>query len=145
MARASESDLKLISFFCQVFPCERYLRRHLPTHGSGGRFKCQVCKKFFRREHYLKLHAHIHSGGYPAPLQLLPTSSPIPNPLFVLLPVPIWLSSSSPFSSPVSAFCPLSLLSPSCPPPHPRTCPPTLEQRSATQVEAGACSFGFAP
>ncbi|KAK2109852.1 hypothetical protein P7K49_009598 [Saguinus oedipus] len=44
-----------------VFPCERYLRRHLPTHGSGGRFKCQVCKKFFRREHYLKLHAHIHS------------------------------------------------------------------------------------
>lgn len=48
---------------CQkVFPCERYLRRHLPTHGSGGRFKCQVCKKFFRREHYLKLHAHIHSG-----------------------------------------------------------------------------------
>uniref|UniRef100_A0A2K6L9V7 Zinc finger protein 341 n=1 Tax=Rhinopithecus bieti TaxID=61621 RepID=A0A2K6L9V7_RHIBE len=51
---------------CQkVFPCERYLRRHLPTHGSGGRFKCQVCKKFFRREHYLKLHAHIHSGEKP--------------------------------------------------------------------------------
>ncbi|XP_041588753.1 zinc finger protein 341 isoform X5 [Vulpes lagopus] len=49
----------------QVFPCERYLRRHLPTHGSGGRFKCQVCKKFFRREHYLKLHAHIHSGEKP--------------------------------------------------------------------------------
>uniref|UniRef100_G3UGS2 Zinc finger protein 341 n=1 Tax=Loxodonta africana TaxID=9785 RepID=G3UGS2_LOXAF len=51
---------------CQkVFPCERYLRRHLPTHGSGGRFKCQVCKKFFRREHYLKLHAHIHSEERP--------------------------------------------------------------------------------
>ncbi|KAF5917861.1 hypothetical protein HPG69_010014, partial [Diceros bicornis minor] len=51
---------------CQkVFPCERYLRRHLPTHGSGGRFKCQVCKKLFRREHYLKLHAHIHSGEKP--------------------------------------------------------------------------------
>lgn len=48
-----------------MFPCERYLRRHLPTHGSGGRFKCQVCKKFFRREHYLKLHAHIHSGEKP--------------------------------------------------------------------------------
>ncbi|XP_038613380.1 zinc finger protein 341 [Tachyglossus aculeatus] len=51
---------------CQkVFPCERYLRRHLPTHGSGGKFKCQICKKFFRREHYLKLHAHIHSGEKP--------------------------------------------------------------------------------
>ncbi|XP_032461799.1 zinc finger protein 341 isoform X2 [Phocoena sinus] len=59
----------LKSGFCRlhtlVFPCERYLRRHLPTHGSGGRFKCQVCKKFFRREHYLKLHAHIHSGEKP--------------------------------------------------------------------------------
>ncbi|XP_073648984.1 zinc finger protein 341 isoform X9 [Tursiops truncatus] len=54
---------------CQkVFPCERYLRRHLPTHGSGGRFKCQVCKKFFRREHYLKLHAHIHSAISPGDL-----------------------------------------------------------------------------
>lgn len=51
-----------IAFFLQVFPCERYLRRHLPTHGGGGKFKCQICKKFFRREHYLKLHAHIHSG-----------------------------------------------------------------------------------
>ncbi|XP_074868339.1 zinc finger protein 341 isoform X4 [Carettochelys insculpta] len=51
---------------CQkVFPCERYLRRHLPTHGGGGKFKCQICKKFFRREHYLKLHAHIHSGEKP--------------------------------------------------------------------------------
>ncbi|GLD72754.1 zinc finger protein 341 isoform X1 [Lates japonicus] len=28
---------------CQkVFPCERYFRRHLPTHGAGGRFKCQI-------------------------------------------------------------------------------------------------------
>ncbi|XP_029469848.1 zinc finger protein 341 isoform X2 [Rhinatrema bivittatum] len=57
------------SFSCpqcqKVFPCERYLRRHLPTHGAGGRFKCQICKKFFRREHYLKLHAHIHSGEKP--------------------------------------------------------------------------------
>ncbi|CAH2292667.1 zinc finger 341 isoform X1 [Pelobates cultripes] len=51
---------------CQkVFPCERYLRRHMPTHGGGGRFKCQVCKKLFRREHYLKLHSHIHSGEKP--------------------------------------------------------------------------------
>ncbi|XP_009072783.1 PREDICTED: zinc finger protein 341 isoform X1 [Acanthisitta chloris] len=51
---------------CQkVFPCERYLRRHIPTHGAGSKFKCQICKKFFRREHYLKLHAHIHSGEKP--------------------------------------------------------------------------------
>ncbi|XP_075033645.1 zinc finger protein 341 isoform X2 [Mixophyes fleayi] len=51
---------------CQkVFPCERYLRRHLPTHGGGGRYKCQICKKLFRREHYLKLHSHIHSGEKP--------------------------------------------------------------------------------
>nr|XP_008108205.1 PREDICTED: zinc finger protein 341 isoform X1 [Anolis carolinensis] len=51
---------------CQkVFPCERYLRRHLPTHGGGGKFRCQICKKLFRREHYLKLHAHIHSGEKP--------------------------------------------------------------------------------
>ncbi|RMB95581.1 hypothetical protein DUI87_27691 [Hirundo rustica rustica] len=48
-----------------VFPCERYLRRHIPTHGGGSKFKCQICKKFFRREHYLKLHAHIHSGEKP--------------------------------------------------------------------------------
>ncbi|KAG8446232.1 hypothetical protein GDO86_013904 [Hymenochirus boettgeri] len=51
---------------CQkVFPCERYLRRHLPTHGGGGRYKCPICKKLFRREHYLKLHSHIHSGEKP--------------------------------------------------------------------------------
>lgn len=46
----------------QVFPCERYFRRHLPTHGIGGRFKCQICKKAFKTEHYLKLHTRIHSG-----------------------------------------------------------------------------------
>lgn len=48
--------------FHQVFPCERYFRRHLPTHGVGGRFKCQICKKAFKTEHYLKLHTRIHSG-----------------------------------------------------------------------------------
>lgn len=46
----------------QVFPCERYFRRHLPTHGIGGRFKCQICKNAFKTEHYLKLHTRIHSG-----------------------------------------------------------------------------------
>lgn len=122
MARASESDLKLIYFFCQVFPCERYLRRHLPTHGSGGRFKCQVCKKFFRREHYLKLHAHIHSGASPAPLQLLPTSLPPPTTPF-LFPFPSL--SGFPPHLPLALFCicllppfpPLSFLAPS-PPAH---------------------------
>lgn len=52
----------LFSHHPQVFPCERYFRRHLPTHGVGGRFKCQICKKAFKTEHYLKLHARIHSG-----------------------------------------------------------------------------------
>ncbi|XP_061657166.1 zinc finger protein 341 isoform X1 [Syngnathoides biaculeatus] len=51
---------------CQkVFPCERYFRRHLPTHGIGGRFKCHICKKVFKTEHYLKQHTRIHSGEKP--------------------------------------------------------------------------------
>lgn len=127
--KAGESDLKLTPFFYQVFPCERYLRRHLPTHGSGGRFRCQVCKKFFRREHYLKLHAHIHSGGYPTPCQLLPTSPP-PS------------STPSLFFLSLSGF-PLQPLPPRFPSPSPswppthlpsqvnKGFPPTLKQRWA--------------
>ncbi|KAL2103903.1 hypothetical protein ACEWY4_000771 [Coilia grayii] len=49
----------------KVFPSERYFRRHLSTHGIGGKFKCQTCKKYFRTEHYLKLHSLIHSGEKP--------------------------------------------------------------------------------
>lgn len=54
---------KYFFLLTKVFPCERYFRRHLPTHGIGGRFKCQICKKAFKTEHYLKLHIRIHSGG----------------------------------------------------------------------------------
>ncbi|XP_027021547.2 zinc finger protein 341 [Tachysurus fulvidraco] len=49
----------------KVFPCERYFRRHLLTHGAVSRFKCQICKKLFKTEHYLKLHTQIHSGEKP--------------------------------------------------------------------------------
>ncbi|XP_062872239.1 zinc finger protein 341 isoform X2 [Trichomycterus rosablanca] len=49
----------------KVFPCERYFRRHLVTHGAGGKYKCQICKKLFKTEHYLKLHTQIHSGEKP--------------------------------------------------------------------------------
>lgn len=140
MTRAGESDLKPTPFFCQVFTCERYLRRHLPTHGSGGRFKCQVCKKFFRREHYLKLHAHIHSGEYQAPHQLLPTSPP-PSPTPSLFSFPS-LSGFPPYL-PFALFpinlLPLFLPSPPWPPTNlpsqvTKGLPPALEQRSALQA-----------
>ncbi|XP_033113185.1 zinc finger protein 341-like [Anneissia japonica] len=56
-------------FDCQhcgkVFPSERYLRRHLPTHTSVGTFKCEMCDKFFKTDHYLKTHMLIHSGYKP--------------------------------------------------------------------------------
>ncbi|KAL3859643.1 hypothetical protein ACJMK2_009857, partial [Sinanodonta woodiana] len=59
----------LHSFNCphceKVFTCERYLRRHLPTHGTEGQFKCDVCQKAFKTEHYLKMHHFIHSGEKP--------------------------------------------------------------------------------
>lgn len=49
----------------KIFPCERYLRRHLPTHGSIGQFPCLTCQKRFKTEHYLKMHVLIHSGEKP--------------------------------------------------------------------------------
>ncbi|XP_059171764.1 zinc finger protein 341-like [Physella acuta] len=47
------------------FTCERFLRRHLPVHGSEGQFECPQCKKSFKTEHYLKSHILIHTGETP--------------------------------------------------------------------------------
>uniref|UniRef100_A0A0B7ASR0 C2H2-type domain-containing protein n=1 Tax=Arion vulgaris TaxID=1028688 RepID=A0A0B7ASR0_9EUPU len=47
------------------FTCERFLRRHLPIHGSEGQFECPQCKKRFKTEHYLKSHVLIHTGETP--------------------------------------------------------------------------------
>ncbi|KAH9503546.1 hypothetical protein Btru_068156 [Bulinus truncatus] len=47
------------------FTCERFLRRHLPIHGSEGQFECQQCKKKFKTEYYLKSHILIHTGETP--------------------------------------------------------------------------------
>ncbi|XP_055892196.1 zinc finger protein 341-like [Biomphalaria glabrata] len=47
------------------FTCERFLRRHLPIHGSEGQFECHQCSKKFKTEHYLKSHMLIHTGETP--------------------------------------------------------------------------------
>ncbi|KAK7474036.1 hypothetical protein BaRGS_00034746 [Batillaria attramentaria] len=49
----------------KVFSCERFLRRHLPIHGSEGQFECATCNKRFKTEHYLKSHSLIHTGETP--------------------------------------------------------------------------------
>lgn len=49
----------------KIFPCERYLRRHLPTHGSTAKHTCTVCNGSFKTEHYLRMHMLIHSGDKP--------------------------------------------------------------------------------
>lgn len=48
----------------KVFPCERYLRRHLITHSSGLHV-CQFCDKKFKTANYLKVHQVIHTGEKP--------------------------------------------------------------------------------
>lgn len=47
------------------FTCERFLRRHLPLHGTEGQFECHDCHKKFKTEHYLKSHMLIHTGETP--------------------------------------------------------------------------------
>ncbi|XP_068083537.1 zinc finger protein 341 [Anabrus simplex] len=49
----------------KVFACERYLRRHLPTHGAPESYICPVCDKGFRTEQYLNTHRSIHTGEKP--------------------------------------------------------------------------------
>ena len=49
----------------KVFACERYLRRHLPTHGTSHSFTCQQCGKGFRTEQYLNTHMLTHSSHKP--------------------------------------------------------------------------------
>ncbi|CAG2107669.1 unnamed protein product, partial [Medioppia subpectinata] len=45
----------------KVFPCERYLRRHLLTHGSGEKpFACNLCDAAFNRRDKLKRHKLVH-------------------------------------------------------------------------------------
>lgn len=58
----------------KIFPCERYLRRHLPTHGSIGQFPCMTCQKRFKTEHYLKMHSLIHSGEKPFLCEVCPAA-----------------------------------------------------------------------
>ncbi|KAL4233986.1 hypothetical protein ACF0H5_005641 [Mactra antiquata] len=51
---------------CQKnFTCERFLRKHLASHGTENQFECTVCKKSFKSEHYLKNHSLIHTGEKP--------------------------------------------------------------------------------
>ena len=49
----------------KIFACERYLRRHLPTHGTAKSFMCPQCGKGFRTEQYLNTHKLTHSSHKP--------------------------------------------------------------------------------
>ncbi|XP_069690513.1 zinc finger protein 341-like [Periplaneta americana] len=58
----------------KVFACERYLRRHLPTHGTAQSFTCQQCGKGFRTEQYLNTHMLTHSTHKPHVCQHCPAA-----------------------------------------------------------------------
>ncbi|XP_052818932.1 zinc finger protein 341-like isoform X2 [Mya arenaria] len=47
------------------FFSERFLRKHLTTHGTEYNHFCNICKKEFKSEYYLKMHAFIHTGEKP--------------------------------------------------------------------------------
>ncbi|XP_049831569.1 zinc finger protein 761-like [Schistocerca gregaria] len=49
----------------KVFTWERYLRRHLTTHGPEESYPCPKCGKCFRTGPYLKAHMLIHSETRP--------------------------------------------------------------------------------
>lgn len=48
----------------KVFPCERYLRRHLNTHATILHV-CTYCDKQFKTAAYLKMHKIVHTGEKP--------------------------------------------------------------------------------
>ncbi|XP_053402137.1 zinc finger protein 341-like isoform X2 [Mercenaria mercenaria] len=51
---------------CQKnFTCERFLRKHLASHGTENQYECSVCQKNLKTEHYLKNHMLIHTGEKP--------------------------------------------------------------------------------
>lgn len=58
---------------CQKnFTCERFLRRHLTSHGTEGLYTCPTCNKSFKTEHYLKSHFLIHTGEKPFECEICP-------------------------------------------------------------------------
>ncbi|KAH3768625.1 hypothetical protein DPMN_169845 [Dreissena polymorpha] len=44
---------------------ERFLRKHLITHGTENLHQCPTCKKCFKTDHYLRTHTLIHTGLKP--------------------------------------------------------------------------------
>lgn len=62
---ATSSHIYSCTLCDKVFPCERYLRRHLQIHSEAESFTCNVCKKGFKTESYLKVHMIVHSEVKP--------------------------------------------------------------------------------
>ncbi|GFT23835.1 zinc finger protein 341 [Nephila pilipes] len=62
---ATSSHTYSCSWCDKVFPCERYLRRHLQIHSESEAFTCNICNKGFKTESYLKVHMLVHSEEKP--------------------------------------------------------------------------------
>ncbi|XP_035209445.1 zinc finger protein 341-like isoform X1 [Stegodyphus dumicola] len=62
---ATSSHTYSCSWCDKVFPCERYLRRHLQIHSESESFTCSICSKGFKTESYLKVHMLVHSEDKP--------------------------------------------------------------------------------